>query len=88
MGLNRARSTCRGQWRSWVLEYRVWRAEYAQPVTERGYSGYVPGRDTPFANAFISTMAHVYPEDRGTNYAIREGRSVAEDIARMLASTP
>jgi protoporphyrinogen oxidase len=70
--------------RSWIIESQIWRAEYAQPVTERNYSRYVPGRATPFPNAHISTMAHVYPEDRGTNYAIREGRSVAAAIAALL----
>jgi len=70
--------------RSWILDLRVWRAEYAQPVTERGYSNYVPGRETPFGNALITTMAQIYPEDRGTNYAIREGRAVAEVIARRM----
>jgi protoporphyrinogen oxidase len=74
--------------RSWVLEYKVWRADYAQPITERNYSQYVPGRITPFVNALISTMAQIYPEDRGTNYAIREGRDVATEIAaKLLAST-
>ncbi|MFP3686092.1 NAD(P)-dependent oxidoreductase, partial [Bacillus sp. SIMBA_026] len=48
---------------SWVLDYKVWRSEYAQPVTERNYSSYVPGRETPYANAYISTMAQIYPED-------------------------
>ncbi len=67
--------------RSWVIEYRVWKAEYAQPVTEKNYSQYVPDKETPFENAFISTMAQIYPEDRGTNYAIREGRKVASHIA-------
>src|SRR5262245_15664336 len=66
--------------RSWVRNFRVWRAEYAQPVPERNYSQYVPGRETPFENAWISTMAQIYPEDRGTNYAIREGREVARQI--------
>ncbi|NGM86007.1 NAD(P)/FAD-dependent oxidoreductase [Parapusillimonas sp. SGNA-6] len=70
--------------RSWILEHRVWRAEYAQPVTERGYSQYVPNEHTPFSNAFISTMAQIYPEDRGTNYAIREGRAIAKTIAAQL----
>jgi protoporphyrinogen oxidase len=70
--------------RSWILEHRVWRAEYAQPVTERGYSQYVPGRETPFSNAVISTMAQIYPEDRGTNYAIREGRAVADVLSGRL----
>jgi protoporphyrinogen oxidase len=71
--------------RSWVEDYRVWQAEYAQPVTERNYSRYVPGKDTPFDNAIVSTMAQIYPEDRGTNYAIREGASAAKTILQKLA---
>ncbi len=63
--------------RSWVIDFKVWRSEYAQPVTERNYSQYVPDESTPFDNALISTMAQIYPEDRGTNYAIREGRKIA-----------
>ncbi|ARP92905.1 NAD(P)/FAD-dependent oxidoreductase [Bordetella genomosp. 13] len=70
---------------SWVIEYKIWRSEYAQPVTERNYSSYVPDGTTPFGNAFISTMAQIYPEDRGTNYAIREGRKVA---AQLSACSP
>jgi protoporphyrinogen oxidase len=66
---------------SWVVEYAVWRSEYAQPVTERDYSKYLPGQETPYENALISTMAQIYPEDRGTNYAIREGRAVAKLLA-------
>lgn len=67
--------------RSWVIEYAVWRSEYAQPVTERNYSQYVPGQETPYENGMISTMAQIYPEDRGTNYAIREGRRAAKALA-------
>ncbi|MFA9216864.1 MAG: NAD(P)/FAD-dependent oxidoreductase [Sphingomonadaceae bacterium] len=70
--------------RNWIQDFRIWRAEFAQPVTEVGYSQYVPGRDTPYRNATISTMAQIYPEDRGTNYAIREGKAVAELIAARL----
>lgn len=66
--------------RSWIVEYHVWRSEHAQPVTEKNYSQYVPGIETPFENGWISTMAHIYPEDRGTNYAIREGRNIAKKI--------
>lgn len=71
--------------RSWVIEHFVWRADYAQPVTEKNYSRYVPAKTTPFGNVRISTMAHIYPEDRGTNYAIREGRAAASDISALLA---
>ena len=69
--------------RDWVLDFRIWRADYAQPVTERGYSAYVPAHTTPFANAWIGTMAQIYPQDRGTNYAIRDGQAMA---ALMLAA--
>lgn len=70
--------------RSWINDYRIWRADYAQPITERGYSSYVPGRETPFANGWIGTMAQIYPEDRGTNYAIREGRVMAQHLLEQL----
>lgn len=70
--------------RSWLIDFRVWRAEYAQPVTELNYSKYIPGFETPFDNAFISTMAQIYPEDRGTNYAIREGRFAAARIESKI----
>lgn len=66
---------------SWIVDYKVWRSAYAQPVTERNYSQYVPDGDTPFANLHIATMAQIYPEDRGTNYAIREGRRVADVLS-------
>jgi protoporphyrinogen oxidase len=69
--------------RSWICDFAIWRADYAQPVTERGYSDYVPGRETPFSNALICTMAQIYPEDRGTNYAIREGRATAMHLRNL-----
>ncbi len=65
---------------TWVIDFKVWRSKYAQPIAEKNYSTYIPVRETPFSNLLISTMAQIYPEDRGTNYAIREGRSVAEQI--------
>lgn len=66
--------------KSWIVDYKVWRSEFAQPVTERDYSQYLPDSKTPYENALISTMAQIYPEDRGTNYAIREGRAIAKQL--------
>lgn len=70
--------------RSWIINCHVWRAPYAQPIMERHYSKIVPGLTTPLDNLFISTMAQVYPEDRGTNYAIREGWAAAEAVSSRL----
>ena len=60
-----------------VLDAHVWRARYAQPVVERGYRNLIPDMRTPIENLFLATMAQIYPEDRGTNYAIRQGREAA-----------
>lgn len=65
---------------SWVNGFHVWRANYSQPVITEKYSELIPEEKTPIKNLWLSTMAQVYPEDRGTNYAIRHGRAVAKRI--------
>ena len=64
----------------WIIGYKVWRASYSQPVITKGYSKFIPPEQTPIENLWLSTMAQVYPEDRGTNYAVRAGRNVARKI--------
>ena len=64
----------------WVIGYRAWRANYSQPVITKRYSELIPEARTPIKNLWLSTMAQVYPEDRGTNYAVRFGRDVARQI--------
>jgi protoporphyrinogen oxidase len=61
----------------WIGAAHVWRARYAQPIVSCGYGDRVPAVETPVPGAFIASMAQVYPEDRGTNYAIRDGRKAA-----------
>ena len=65
-----------------ILAAHVWRARYAQPIVERGYRSLIPEARTPLANLYLASMAQIYPQDRGTNYAIRQGR----DVARLCAS--
>ena len=72
---------------TWVLDYKVWRAQYAQPVTEKNYSHIIPPVTTPFRNCNLVTMAQIYPEDRGTNYAIRDGLQIANKLAEKLTKT-
>ncbi len=68
----------------WLLASHVWRATYSQPIVERGYSDLVKRIEVPLANFDVATMAQIYPEDRGTNYAVREGREAARRIAARL----
>jgi protoporphyrinogen oxidase len=70
----------------WVLDAHVWRARYSQPIVECGYAALIPPAKTPLENFNLCSMAQVYPEDRGTNYAIRQGRQAARDLARELSN--
>ena len=63
--------------REWILDFSVWRARYAQPMVTRHYSQMIPAAQSPWPNMFLASMAQIYPEDRGTTYAVRAGRAVA-----------
>jgi len=75
--------------RDWIHRFHLWRARYAQPIVVRNYSRLIPSVETPLPGAYLATMAQVYPEDRGTNYAIRDGRQAgALAAAAVTATTP
>ena len=61
----------------WIRKAWVFRAPYAQPVPYVNHSQRVPTIETPLPNVFWASMNHVYPWDRGTNYAIELGRHAA-----------
>jgi hypothetical protein len=43
----------------------------------------------PLPGLYVATMSQVYPEDRGTNYAVRVGAQAASALLRdHLASRP
>ncbi|MBX7137447.1 MAG: NAD(P)/FAD-dependent oxidoreductase [Oligoflexia bacterium] len=65
---------------SWVNGFKLWKAKYSQPVITRHYSQLIPDEATPIKGLWIANMAQIYPEDRGTNYAVRQGRALATRI--------
>jgi protoporphyrinogen oxidase len=69
---------------AWIKEHYIWRTPYAQPITTKNYSTLMPSMVTPYKNLFLNSMAQIYPEDRGTNYAVRN----AEILAQELLSKP
>jgi protoporphyrinogen oxidase len=71
--------------RKWIQQYHLWRARWSQPVVEKHYSKLIPHEDGPLEGFHICSMAQIYPEDRGTNYAIREGRRIGKNLAKMTA---
>ena len=69
-----------------MLAAHVWRARYAQLVVECGYRRLIPDVRTPLADLFLASMAQIYPEDRGTNYTVRQGRDAARTCAEELGA--
>ena len=71
------------QWdRSTIRAVRVNRARYVQPVICTGYSRILPPLKTPVENLYLASMAQIFPEDRGQNYAVKMGRRVAGLVDR------
>lgn len=66
---------------SWISKFNVWRSRWAQPVVEKNYAALIPSADGPEPGLHLCSMAQIYPEDRGTNYAIREGRKIGRRLA-------
>lgn len=60
-----------------IEEVKHFKSAYAQPIILRHYSEMKPEFETPIPSIYIANMTHIYPEDRGMNYAIRTGYEVA-----------
>lgn len=69
--------------REWIQAHHLWRARWSQPVVETQYSALMPSEDGPRPGFHICSMAQIYPEDRGTNYAILKGRTLGVRIAGL-----
>ncbi|MEI7467125.1 MAG: NAD(P)/FAD-dependent oxidoreductase [Chloroflexota bacterium] len=65
---------------SWLRKFWVFREAYAQPVPMLNHSQQMPSTRTPLTGLWFASMSHVYPWDRGTNYAIQLGRCVSQSM--------
>jgi protoporphyrinogen oxidase len=68
--------------RSWVKQAWHFVEPSAQPIVTAGYRGRMPPVRTPVPGLVLANTTQVYPEDRGTNYAVRIG---GEAAAALLA---
>ena len=67
-----------------IKRYTIWRADYSQPIVSKNYSKLIPHYYTPLNNVYISTMAQIYPEDRGTNYAVKSGKMISNYLISKI----
>ncbi len=66
--------------RSWIRAVHHFRADYAQPVVTVGYRDRIPALRSPVPGLYLCSMAQIYPEDRGQNYAVLYGEKVARAL--------
>ncbi len=63
--------------RELVTESHVFAFRDAQHIVDVTYQSRIPEMRTPLPGYFLANFSQVFPEDRGTNYAVRDGRRVA-----------
>jgi protoporphyrinogen oxidase len=67
---------------SWVVDRWLHREAAAQPIVTVGYRERIPPLDTGVPGLILANTTQIYPEDRGTNYAVRLGE---EAVAALLS---
>lgn len=71
---------------STILEEQLFRFKDAQHIVGTDYAEKIPSYQTPLPHVFLSNFSQIFPDDRGTNYAIDEGKKVAALIAKDVLS--
>jgi protoporphyrinogen oxidase len=63
-----------------ILDVRVHRYRYAQPVCPPGFGSLLPSPYLPYKNLFVADTSFYYPEDRGISESIELARNMARAI--------
>jgi len=64
-------------YQDWIIDSHLWKEAYSQPIVTCNYSEKIPAYRATISGVYVSCMAQIYPEDRGTNYAVMQGKKVA-----------
>ncbi len=63
---------------TWINKTWLFKTNYAQPIPFVNHSENIPSIKTGLSGLYYASMSQVYPNDRGTNYAIELGRKAAK----------
>lgn len=66
--------------REWIKRSWLFREPAGQPVVLPNHRTRMPSLETPVAGLMLANTTQVYPDDRGTNYAVRQGEQVVEEL--------
>lgn len=65
-----------------VTKSFYFRAPFAQPIFDAEFVTIKPDFTTPVPGFYMANLDMTYPQDRGTNYAVKLGQDVAQMISR------
>jgi protoporphyrinogen oxidase len=68
-----------------VEEKHLFRFRAAQHIVDTDYEAKIPAYQTPLPGVFLANFSQIFPEDRGTNFAVREGEKIAALVRREAA---
>ncbi len=68
-----------------ISERHIFRFRAAQHIVDTSYEEKIPDYKTPLPGVFLSNFSQIFPEDRGTNFAVREGEKIAALIRQENA---
>lgn len=63
-----------------IINTYIFKEPFAQPIVTPGFSKHILPFETPIPHVYLANMQQVYPWDRGTNFAVKMGREVAQLI--------
>jgi len=69
-----------------VNTVNVFKLKNAQHIVTSDYNKKIPSYKTPTPLLYFSHFCQIFPEDRGTNYAVKQGKSVADLVDSDLTS--
>lgn len=69
-----------------IGEKQIFRFRAAQHIVDTHYEEKIPDYQTPLPGVFLANFSQIFPEDRGTNFAVREGEKVAQMVHHSLSA--
>ncbi len=69
---------------SWINDRWLFHGPDAQPVFTVGAGSRIPEHRTPIPGLYLANMSQIYPQDRGQNYSILLGETIADTVANDL----
>lgn len=67
-----------------VTEKHLFRFQAGQHIVGTDYEAKIPTYQTPLPGVFLANFSQIFPEDRGTNFAVQEGEKIADRVLQSL----